>query len=406
MMWQNFCLVFILDGEAWVSQQRYHIHVCLVKNEQPDLENALQIATADDYFLTWDLNGSPSNFMDYTRHQIDRCDYVLLVLGDSYGNLSPSGVSYLHLSYVYATTKRKALFTLIKQADAVIAQNETATRQRTDFAGMIEKDQAEYTTLYHHNAKTAIIECLDNLRHLIEAVPKSGWIKSTKLPTQHHEQLFTPSKSLAKTKSATPASVDRFSTEALLSESRGKKSITTQRLVTDSPVYDGLSPDRPIDRLVTNTLSKNTQKTPNMAISPAGIAERPLIASPMAEDGLSLEDSLTVGYTAHAYKDGNLSELNLRQELMWLDIVASLRKLKEPFNSDMIQRNLNHLLNGFALTAAKKIQPNTHAVARTQINSTDFDWLKQQLIAQHWLTPATSNAGAQRDWWQLSDELK
>ena len=113
-----------------------------------------------------------------------------------------------------------------------------------------------------------------------------------------------------------------------------------------------------------------------------------------------------MNYTAHAYKDGNLSELALQQELMWLDIVVSLRKMKEPFTSDMIQRNLNHLLNGFALPAAKKIQPTTHAVARTQMSASDFDWLKKQLIAHHWLAPAKQTTAISRDMWQLSDDLR
>lgn len=374
-----------------MSQQRYHIHVCLVRNEQPDLENALQVAMAEGYFLTWDLSGSPSNFLDYTRRQIDRCDYVLFVLGDSYGNLSPSGVSYLHLSYVYATTKRKTLFALVKQAEDVVSQNETRTRQRADFASMVEKDQAKYTTTYSHNLICAVQTCLINLTQLIAAVPKAGWTKSTKLTPEHTERLLTPAKELNTANSS--KAVDAFS-QALLSNNALKQDLKQDVLSKDTLFNQSLLTDSFIANAQTTT-----QRLPQKTDSPTLVTNPP-------NDTLALEDSVTVNYTAHAYKDGNLSELALRQELMWLDIVVSLRKMKEPFTSDMIQRNLNHLLNGFALPAAKKIQPTTHAVARTQMSASDFDWLKKQLIAHHWLAPAKQTTALSRDMWQLSDDLR
>lgn len=355
-----------------MSQHRYHIHVCLVKNEQPELENALQIAMADSYFLTWDLSGTPSNFMDYTRKQIDRCDYVLFVLGDSYGNLSPSGVSYLHLSYIYATTKRKTLFAFIKQANAVAPQNDTRIRQRADFAGMVEKDQAEYTTFYGRDFNLGVKDCLANLAQLIEHSPKAGWVKSAKLNLEPNERLFTPNKNLT-----LPKTLDEVKKEDGFKERPKKESW-----------LGSTTPKASIP------LFKPTPTPPHA------------VATDALTDPLALEDNITVGYTAHAYRDGNLTDIHLQQTFMWLDIVVSLRKLKEPFTSDMMQRNLNHLLNNYALPSAKKIQPHTHAVARTQINANDFETIKKQLIAQNWLTSATSTAGVQRDMWQLSNELK
>lgn len=374
-----------------MPQHRYHIHVCLVRNEQPDLENALQIAMADSYFLTWDLVGSPANFMDYTRRQIDQCDYVLFILGDSYGNLSPSGVSFLHLSYVYATTKRKTLFTMIKQADMVTSQDETRTRQRSDFASMMEKDQAEYTTLYAHNLELAIRDCLLNLAHLIKAVPKAGWAKSSKPYAEQHERLFTPNKHLA-----TSTKADILSHAPIEKTSKTGKESIKEPIKEKEPIKDSW--------LVTTP----TKSSPVITTEPVAVAEslNTNTALTPEHDGLSLEDSVTIRYTSHAYRDGNLTDLNLQQTVMWLDIVVSLRKMKEPFTPDMMQRNLSTFLNGFALAAAKHIQPNTHAVARTQINPTDFEMIKKQLVAQNWLTPVKTPTGLQRDLWQLSDELK
>ncbi|MFO1365721.1 MAG: hypothetical protein U1E98_05450 [Moraxella osloensis] len=37
------------------QKKRYHIHISLVRNENVNLENALEYALSTDYFLTWDL---------------------------------------------------------------------------------------------------------------------------------------------------------------------------------------------------------------------------------------------------------------------------------------------------------------------------------------------------------------
>ncbi|MFW2177747.1 MULTISPECIES: DUF4062 domain-containing protein [unclassified Moraxella] len=165
----------ILSREGQVSTpQRYHIHVCLVRNEHPEFENALQLALSDGYFLTWDLIAHPSQFMDYTRQQIDQCDYLLFVLGNGYGHLSPSGVSLLHLSYIYAVTKKKPLLALIKTQTPQVE----FSRQRIDLASLIDKDQGN-RAMYFLRTQQAIDELKLALNDLINTESTQGWVRGT-----------------------------------------------------------------------------------------------------------------------------------------------------------------------------------------------------------------------------------
>ena len=62
------------------QKKRYHIHISLVRNENVNLENALEYALSTDYFLTWDLLATHTNFVEYSRQQIDQCDYMIFIL--------------------------------------------------------------------------------------------------------------------------------------------------------------------------------------------------------------------------------------------------------------------------------------------------------------------------------------
>lgn len=284
-------------------KQRYHLHICIVRNEHPEFENALQLALSDEYFLTWDLVASPSQFMDYSKQQIDRCDYLLFVLGSGYGNLSPSGVSYLHLSYIYAMTKRKPMLALLK------AQNTTVeySRQRVDLANLIVKELPTQYILFERTQE-AISECQRTLNQMIYDVPTIGWVRATKFD----------------------------------------RSLRT----TGVQLFDVSS------KATTNTVTKNVLKPHEIVL---------------------------VNYSAHAYQEGNLQDIIATHTFTWGEIIDLLKRLPQPFSSEMMLKQLNDSLKNMALVEASKILPNVHAVSRCQVNTVDFQWLKQQLIDSNWV---------------------
>lgn len=304
-------------------KQRYHLHVCIVRNEHPEFENALQLALSDEYFLTWDLVASPSQFMDYSKQQIDRCDYLLFVLGSGYGHLSPSGVSNLHLSYIYAMTKRKPMVALVK------TQNATSeySRQRVDLANLIIKDLPTHYILFERTQE-AISECQRTLNQMINDVPTIGWVRASK--------------------------VDR--------------SLRT----TGVEAPDTLSPKtKPV------SVTKNVLK-PN--------------------------EIVLVNYSAHAYQDGNLQDIIATHTFTWGEVLELLRRLPQPFSSEMMLKQLNDALKNLALVEASKILPNVHAVSRCQINAVDFQWLKQQLLDSNWLSSAKEEHST-REMWRVNQNV-
>lgn len=332
-----------------MPQQRYHIHVCLVKNEQPDMENALQLAAADDYFLTWDLQGIHPKKSSYSREQIDRCDYVLFILGNEYGKLSPSGVGYLHLNYVYATTKRKPMFAVIK-APFSTEQN---ARQRLDFSQLIQKEQHGYTATYR-TPNEGIKRAMAGLTQLLQAFPGSGWQKNGEDTRRGNDFLFTPKAVL---QSAKPSVSSTLATENTKPE--------------------------PLKSLVTE----------------------PLTIPILPSDTLALEGTVLVSYSTHAYQDGNLSELTLTHSFSWQEILSLLKELPAPFSTDAISRKLNEYLGKIAFTEAVKVMPNAHAASRSQINSLDFNWIRKQLVNHHFLIKVTDERGT-RELWQLNPQVK
>ena len=52
------------------QKKRYHIHISLVRNENVNLENALEYALSTDYFLTWDLLATHTNFVNTAANKL------------------------------------------------------------------------------------------------------------------------------------------------------------------------------------------------------------------------------------------------------------------------------------------------------------------------------------------------
>lgn len=316
---------------------RYHVHICLVRNENPELENALQLALSDAYFLTWDLIGHPESFMEYSRAQIDGCDYVLLILGDGYGHLSPSGVSFLHLSYIYATTKRKPIVALVKNQQSTIK----FTRQRMDFDALIQSSRTP-VVLYSDSQEAALM-IQSSLSRISHREPRLGWQRVEKM-------------------------------DSTLSQNTG---LLPKAVLTVEPVV-------PVN-----------DKDNGIVVSPQ--------SAPMPQP-VELTQSIVINYSAHAYQGGNLRNLMATHSFSWGEILTLLKSIEQPFSSSAMRKQLNDSLKEVALIEASKTLPNVHAVSRCQINTKDFQVIKDQLIHHQWLLKY-NDARMARELWQINPKL-
>ena len=93
--------------------KRYQVFIITSGKEmQPERMVVSQTLIGMGYF-SWGLEQRTPLSTAFARRQIDDCDYVLLLLGSQYGEQSVSGVSYMHLEYIYAVTKQKPIIVLM-----------------------------------------------------------------------------------------------------------------------------------------------------------------------------------------------------------------------------------------------------------------------------------------------------
>lgn len=90
---------------------RQHIHlICDPKDPSLyRLQDALTVFCEKKACLSKDLLCAGSDAASYSWRCINRCDAVFMLLGQSYGELTNTGVSQLHVSYLNSKTKHKPL---------------------------------------------------------------------------------------------------------------------------------------------------------------------------------------------------------------------------------------------------------------------------------------------------------
>lgn len=96
--------------------RRYQVFLT-TSGEEMQAERALVVQTLVGMgFFAWGLASRTPLSSAYARRQIDDCDYVVLLLGSQYGEQSVSGISYMHLEYIYAVTKQKPIMVIMHQS--------------------------------------------------------------------------------------------------------------------------------------------------------------------------------------------------------------------------------------------------------------------------------------------------
>lgn len=121
---------------------------------------------------------------------IDESDYYLLLIGSRYGSLSPSGISYTHMEYVYASTKQKPILVLMHDSPEtrpVAFQEKTpeGRRQFNDFRQLLSKGLVAGWS----DARSLDGALRRYLPQLVKSRPATGWVRATTLgsPEQARE---------------------------------------------------------------------------------------------------------------------------------------------------------------------------------------------------------------------------
>lgn len=175
-----------------MSDKRYQVFVSSTYIDLQEERSVLTQALPTLGCLPCGLEVNPVGAAAWTaiKKLIDESDYYVLLLGSRYGTLSPSGVSYTHMEYVYAATKQKPILVLMHESpDTRPAQFQEKTpegrRQLNDFRNLLQKGfVARWSD--NRNLDTAVRQYLPQL---IKSRPTGGWVRSTALssPEQSRE---------------------------------------------------------------------------------------------------------------------------------------------------------------------------------------------------------------------------
>lgn len=145
--------------ETVVSNHRPHIHIICDSKDATlhPLLDAITVCFESCAYLTYDLFITGSDSASYSWQCINKCQFVFILIGKNYGELSNTGVSQLHVSYLNAKTKNRPLI-------AFITDETERPRQLTDLITLVES-QAQ--TIHQINPTTHLKLLLEKVKPTI-----------------------------------------------------------------------------------------------------------------------------------------------------------------------------------------------------------------------------------------------
>ncbi len=165
-----------------MSEKRYQVYISSTYTDLQAERAAIVQALPTIGCLPVGLEIFATNSLVFAavKKLIDEADYFILLVGSRYGSLSPSGVSYSHMEYVYASTKQKPILVLMHDAPdsrSIEFQEKTmeGRRQFRDFRQLVSKGLVSGWSDIK-NLDSAVRQYLPQL---IRSNPASGWIRAS-----------------------------------------------------------------------------------------------------------------------------------------------------------------------------------------------------------------------------------
>lgn len=166
--------------------KRYQVFITTSGKEmQPERVIASQTLIGMGFF-SWGLEQRTPMSTAFARRQIDDCDYVLLLLGSQYGERSVSGVSYLHLEYIYAVTKQKPIIVFIhddpdSREDGLQEITPELKNRFHEFRNQLQKEVEQVVS--YHSLRDLELAIRSYLPQMLERYPVAGWIRPHSIQT-------------------------------------------------------------------------------------------------------------------------------------------------------------------------------------------------------------------------------
>lgn len=176
-----------------MSEKRYQVFISSTYTDLAAERSALvqALPTLGCLPVGMDVHPAGGTAWNAIKKLIDDCDYYILLLGSRYGSLSPSGVGYTHMEYVYASTKQKPILVLLHEAPET---RPLAFQERTpegklkfnDFRQLLLKGFVGRWS----NEKDLDAALRQYMPQLIKSRPMPGWVKSDQASTPELEKEY------------------------------------------------------------------------------------------------------------------------------------------------------------------------------------------------------------------------
>ena len=170
--------------------KRYQVFISTSGREMQPERIVLSQTLVGMGFFSWGLEQRTPLSTAFARRQIDDCDYVVILLGSQYGEQSVSGVSYMHLEYIYAVTKQKPIIVFMHEdplsRDLSLQDEKPELQEKFLEFRKVLQQQADQIFTYRTMRDLEMAVRL-NMSHMLERYPVSGWVRPQNTQLLHDE---------------------------------------------------------------------------------------------------------------------------------------------------------------------------------------------------------------------------
>lgn len=174
-----------------VSEKRYQVFVsCTYSDLQAERRQLVQVLPSLGCLpVGLELNPAAVSAWTAIKKLIDESDYYILLVGSRYGSLSPSGVSYTHMEYVYATTKQKPILVVMHEAPetrpAELQEKTPEGRLKfKDFRQLLQRGM----TVGWSDEHSLDMVIRQHIPQLIQSHPMPGWVRANQVSNPQLER--------------------------------------------------------------------------------------------------------------------------------------------------------------------------------------------------------------------------
>lgn len=129
-------------------------------------------------YFAWGVENRCTTTATLARRKIDESDYITLLLGSDYGQLSVSGVSYMQLEYIYALARQKSIIVFMQKYDlpSNISTLDEAQQKFYHFRQLIQQEVKEIFEYDH--VDDLVTQVKYHMPKIVQTYPTQGWVRA------------------------------------------------------------------------------------------------------------------------------------------------------------------------------------------------------------------------------------